>query len=57
MFEGQHYQTKNWPSYDKRIAELYRYRELLYMIVYRDIKVRYKQSIMRFLWAILVPLL
>ena len=37
--------------------ELFQYRELLYMITYRDIRVRYKQSIMGFLWAILMPIL
>jgi lipopolysaccharide transport system permease protein len=41
----------------EELEELYRYRELLYMITYRDIKVRYKQSIMGFLWAILMPIL
>jgi ABC-type polysaccharide/polyol phosphate export permease len=39
------------------LQELYRYRELLLMIAYRDIKVRYKQSIMGFMWAILMPVL
>jgi ABC-type polysaccharide/polyol phosphate export permease len=39
------------------LRELLKYRELLYMIAYRDIKVRYKQSIMGFLWAILMPVL
>jgi lipopolysaccharide transport system permease protein len=39
------------------LCELYRYRELLYMIAYRDIRVRYKQSIMGFLWAVLMPTL
>jgi lipopolysaccharide transport system permease protein len=39
------------------LEELYKHRELLYMIAYRDIKVRYKQSIMGFLWAILMPIL
>jgi lipopolysaccharide transport system permease protein len=39
------------------LQELYKYRELLFMIAYRDIKVRYKQSIMGFLWAILMPIL
>ena len=39
------------------LRELYKYRELLYMIASRDIKVRYKQSIMGFLWAILMPVL
>lgn len=39
------------------LKELLKYRELLYMITYRDIKVRYKQSVMGFLWAILMPIL
>jgi lipopolysaccharide transport system permease protein len=42
---------------DGDLRELYKYRELLYMIAYRDIKVRYKQSIMGFMWAILMPIL
>lgn len=41
----------------EELQELYKYRELLLMIAYRDIKVRYKQSIMGFLWAILMPIL
>lgn len=41
----------------EELHELYKYRELLYMIAYRDIKVRYKQSIMGFLWAVLMPIL
>jgi lipopolysaccharide transport system permease protein len=41
----------------QELQELYEYRELLFMIAYRDIKVRYKQSIMGFLWAILMPIL
>ena len=39
------------------LAELYRYRELLVILAQRDIKVRYKQSLMGFFWAILMPLL
>src|ERR1700751_673399 len=39
------------------VKELYKYRELIYMIAYRDIRVRYKQSIMGFLWAVLMPIL
>ena len=39
------------------LCELYNYRELLGMLVIRDIKVRYKQSLMGFLWAILMPVL
>jgi len=41
----------------EELCELYGHRELLYTIAYRDIKVRYKQSIMGFLWAILMPVL
>jgi ABC-type polysaccharide/polyol phosphate export permease len=41
----------------EQLRELYKYRELLYTIAYRDIKVRYKQSIMGFLWAVLMPIL
>ena len=41
----------------EELRQLYQYRELLYMIAYRDIKVRYKQSVMGVLWAILMPVL
>lgn len=41
----------------KELKELYKYRELLFMITYRDIKIRYKQSVMGFMWAILMPVL
>jgi lipopolysaccharide transport system permease protein len=41
----------------EKLRELYNYRELAYMIAYRDIKVRYKQTIMGFMWAILMPIL
>ncbi len=40
----------------EELRELYKYRELLYMVAYRDIKVRYKQSIMGFMWAVLMPI-
>jgi lipopolysaccharide transport system permease protein len=40
-----------------RLRELIKYRELLYMLTFRDIKVRYKQSVMGFLWAIFMPVL
>jgi lipopolysaccharide transport system permease protein len=36
--------------------ELVQHRELLYMIAWREIKVKYKQSVMGFLWAILIPM-
>jgi lipopolysaccharide transport system permease protein len=36
--------------------ELWRYRELLYFLVWRDVKVRYKQTVLGAAWAILQPL-
>ncbi|HYT90927.1 MAG TPA: ABC transporter permease, partial [Gemmataceae bacterium] len=38
------------------LGELWRYRELLYFLVWRDIKVRYKQTVLGAAWAILQPL-
>lgn len=37
--------------------ELLQYRNLLWMLTLRDIKIRYKQTVMGFLWAIFMPLL
>jgi lipopolysaccharide transport system permease protein len=39
------------------IAELWRYRELMYFLVWRDVKVRYKQTALGVIWAILQPAL
>ncbi len=41
----------------EELKELNKYRELLMMITYRDIKVRYKQSVMGIMWAVLMPIL
>ena len=38
-------------------TELWRYRELFYFFTWRDIKIKYKQTVLGFLWAILQPLL
>lgn len=38
------------------LMDLIRYRDLLVMLTWRDIRIKYKQSIMGFLWAILMPL-
>jgi len=37
-------------------GELSRFRELLYFLVWRDVKVRYKQTALGIAWAVLVPL-
>lgn len=39
------------------IRELIRNRDLLYMLTLREIRIRYKQSVMGFLWAILMPVM
>ena len=39
------------------LGELWRYRELLYFLTLRDIKVRYKQTLMGVAWVIIQPLL
>lgn len=39
------------------LHEFWAYRELLYFLVWRDIKVRYKQTVLGATWAILQPLL
>ena len=56
------------PTYDETIirpkrgfigvdwAELIKHRELLYFLVWRDVKIKYKQAIFGPVWAIVVPL-
>lgn len=39
------------------LRELWRYRELLYFLVWRDLKVRYKQTVLGAAWAVLYPLI
>jgi ABC-type polysaccharide/polyol phosphate export permease len=39
------------------VQELVEYRELLYSMVWRDLLLRYKQTVMGFGWAILMPVL
>jgi len=46
---------QGWPLVDFRA--LWRYRELLYFLAWRDIKVRYKQTLLGAAWAVLQPAL
>lgn len=39
-----------------KLDELWEYRELIYFLVWRDLKVRYKQTLMGASWAIIQPL-
>jgi lipopolysaccharide transport system permease protein len=45
--------TKGWVALQLR--ELWRYRELLYFLTWRDIKVRYKQTVLGATWAVIQP--
>lgn len=47
--------TRSWVSLGLR--DLWQYRELLYFLTWRDVKVRYKQTLLGAAWAILQPLL
>jgi homopolymeric O-antigen transport system permease protein len=45
--------SRGWVSL--KVRELWDYRELLYFLVWRDIKVRYKQTVLGAAWAIIQP--
>lgn len=45
---------KKWVPINFR--ELWQYHELLYFFTWRDVKIRYKQTALGFLWAIIQPL-
>jgi lipopolysaccharide transport system permease protein len=45
--------SKGWVPL--RLKELWEYRELLYFLVWRDVKVRYKQTVLGAAWAIIQP--
>jgi lipopolysaccharide transport system permease protein len=45
--------SKGWVSL--KLRELWEYRELLYFLTWRDIKVRYKQTALGAAWAIIQP--
>jgi len=47
--------SKGWTSLGLR--ELWAYRELLYFLTWRDVKVRYKQTALGAVWAILQPVM
>lgn len=47
--------SKSWVALNLR--DLWAYRELLYFLTWRDVKVRYKQTLLGVAWAIIQPLL
>lgn len=46
---------KGWRAIN--FGELWKFRELLYFLAWRDIKVKYKQTILGVFWAVLQPVL
>jgi lipopolysaccharide transport system permease protein len=56
---GGHYllirPSRGWSSLGLR--DVWKYRELLYFLIWRDVKIRYKQTVLGASWAILQPLL
>ena len=46
--------TRGWAALN--LAELWQYRELIYFLAWRDVKVRYKQTIIGVAWVLLQPL-
>ena len=51
------YITRSKGLVSPRLGELWQYRELLYFLIWRDVKVRYKQTALGIAWAVLQPLL
>ncbi len=47
--------TQGWPAL--QLDELWAYRELIYFLCWRNIKVRYKQTVLGAAWAIIQPFL
>ena len=47
--------SRKWVPFNFR--DLWNYRELLYFLIWRDVKIRYKQTLLGATWAIIQPLL
>jgi homopolymeric O-antigen transport system permease protein len=47
--------SQGWTS--RTVSDIWAYRELLYFFIWRDIKVRYKQTLLGAGWAIIQPLM
>jgi lipopolysaccharide transport system permease protein len=52
---GYEIKPTKWLSFD--FKELWQFRELFFFMAWRDIKVKYKQTLLGFLWVILQPLI
>lgn len=52
-----YFEIKPKLAFSLNLKELAEYKELFYFFTWRDVKVKYKQTALGFLWAILQPLL
>src|SRR5215217_8080727 len=43
-------------NFSLRFSELWQYRELFYFFTWRDIKVKYKQTYLGIIWAVIQPI-
>jgi lipopolysaccharide transport system permease protein len=50
------FEIKPQNKFSLGLKELWEYRELFYFFTWRDVKVKYKQTVLGFLWAVLQPL-
>lgn len=50
------FEIKPQRQFSLGLKELWEYRELFYFFTWRDVKVKYKQTVLGFLWAVLQPL-
>ena len=57
MNSNVEYTIKPPDKFSLNLEEIWLYRELFYFFTWRDIKVKYKQTILGFLWAVLQPFL
>ncbi len=51
------YTIKPPGKFSLNLQELWQFKELFYFFTWRDIKVKYKQTVLGFLWAVLQPLM
>lgn len=55
--EDYYFEIKPKLAFSLNLKELIEYKELFYFFTWRDVKVKYKQTALGFLWAILQPLI
>src|SRR5258708_32217579 len=57
LFCRLRYNERDFEAMTELFRDTYRYRELIWALALKDLKVRYKRSVLGFLWALLNPML